>query len=208
MIDVYTANTQNGVKIPIALEELSVPYKIINVNLSANEQKKHEFLSLNPNGKIPVIVDHDASDGKSLTVFESGAILVYLAEKYDALLPSDARGRTAALGWLFFQVGGVGPMFGQYGWFNRAAPQKISVALERYRSEANRLTQVLESRLQQAPWLAGSDYSIADIANFSWLRNAGYGDVDITQFPAVNAWVDTINARPAVQRGLVVMKNV
>jgi GST-like protein len=201
MIDVYTANTPNGVKVPIALEELGVPYRVHRVDLGAGEQKRPDFLRLNPNGRIPVIVDPVGPGGAPLSAFESGAILWYLAEKHPGLMPTDPVERMRALEYTFFQVGGVGPMFGQVGWFLRHA-QPMPLAIERYQSEARRLTAVLESRLASEPWLAGSTYSVADIMNFGWLRSAGYAGVRLEEFPAVGAWVERIAARPAVQRGL------
>lgn len=201
MIDVYTANTPNGVKVTIALEELQVPYRVHRIDLSRNEQKRPEFLRLNPNGRIPVIVDSNGPGGAPLSVFESGAILWYLAEKYPGLTPSDPVERVRAMEYTFFQVGGVGPMFGQAGWFLRHVEQ-MPLAIARYKTEANRLTAVLETRLQQAPWLAGATYSIADIMNFGWLRAANYAGVELDQYPLVRAWVDGITARPAVARGL------
>jgi len=206
LIDVYTANTPNGIKIPIALEELGVEYRFVRVDLSANEQKKPDFLKISPNGRIPAIVDHDAAGSSPLSVSESGAILLYLADKYRALIPSDHVGRVRALEWLFFQVGGVGPMFGQAGWFKHSA-ERMPVALERYQNESKRLTQVLESRLAAAPWLAGDQFSIADIANFGWLRHASsYTGADLSPFAAVHRWVAAIESRPAVQRGLVAVQ--
>jgi len=201
MIDVYTANTFNGVKVPIALEELGVPYRVLRIDLGAQQQKSAEFLCLNPNGRIPVIVDHDGPAGTPLSVFESGAILWYLAEKYPGLMPLDATERVRALEYTFFQVGGIGPMFGQAGWFARQK-EPVPIAIERYQTESKRLTAVLESRLQAAPWLAGSSYSVADIMNFGWLREAHNAGVRLADFPAVQAWVDRIAARPAVLRGL------
>ncbi|WP_374438948.1 glutathione S-transferase family protein [Inhella sp.] len=201
MIDVYFAPTPNGIKIPIALEELGVPYRLIPVNLAANEQKRPEFLKINPNGRIPAIVDPQGADGQPVSVFESGAILLYLAEKFGGLLPAPPRERIRALEYLFFQVGGVGPMFGQAGWFARQ-PEKIAVGIERYQGESRRLTAVLEARLREAPWLAGESFSIADIAHFGWLRSAGYAGVKLEDFPAVQAWVERIAQRPAVKRAL------
>ena len=201
MIDVYTANTFNGIKVPITLEELGVAYRVTRIDLNAQQQKRPEFLSLNPNGRIPVIVDHDGPDGTPLSVFESGAILWYLAEKFGGLMPADPVERVRALEYTFFQVGGIGPMFGQAGWFARQSTP-VPVAIERYQTESNRLTAVLETRLQSAPWLAGSCYSVADIMNFAWLREAHYAGVRIGEYPAVQAWVDRIAARPAVVRGL------
>ena len=204
MIDVYTANTPNGVKIPIALEELGVAYRIQRVNLSVNEQKQPAFLAINPNGRIPAIVDPDGPQGEPLSVFESGAILLYLADKFGALIPADPVGRVRALEYLFFQVGGVGPMFGQAGWFGRHS-QPMPLAIERYQTEARRLSAVLQARLATSPWLAGEQFSIADIANFGWLRNAAYAGVELALFPAVLRWVESIEARPAVQRGLTAL---
>jgi GST-like protein len=201
MIDVYTANTPNGVKVSIALEELQVPYRVLRIDLGANEQKRPDFLRLNPNGRIPAIVDADGPGGSPLSVFESGAILWYLAEKFPGLMPGDAVERIRALEYTFFQVGGVGPMFGQAGWFMRQS-EPMPLAISRYQTEANRLTAVLETRLQQAPWLAGDTYSVADIMNFGWLRVAHYAGVQLDAYPAVQAWVDRIAARPAVVRGL------
>jgi GSH-dependent disulfide-bond oxidoreductase len=201
MIDVYTANTPNGVKVPIALEELQVPYRVHRIDLGANEQKRPDFLRLNPNGRIPAVVDSDGYGGAPLSVFESGAILWYLAEKFPGLMPRDSVERVRALEYTFFQVGGVGPMFGQAGWFMRHS-EPMPLAITRYQAEAQRLTAVLETRLQQAPWLAGETYSVADIMNFGWLRVAHYAGVQLDDYPAVQDWVDRIAARPAVLRGL------
>ena len=205
MIDVYTAATPNGVKVPIALEELALPYRVLRVNLQAKEQKSPEFLRISPNGRIPAIVDPDGPSGRPLSVFESGAILLYLAEKSGRLMPADPEERIRALEYLFFQVGGVGPMFGQAGWFLRSAPEPMPVAIERYRNESIRLTAVLDERLGASEWLAGRAYSIADIMNFGWLRNASYAGVDLAVFPHVRTWVDRIAARPAVVRGLAAL---
>jgi len=201
MIDCYTANTPNGVKIPIALEELGVPYHVVPVNLSASEQKQPAFMAINPNGRIPAIVDRDGPGGLPLSVFESGAILIYLADKFGKLLPDDPVGRVRALEYLFFQVGGVGPMFGQALWFMRRS-EPVAVAIERYQNESHRLTAVLEIRLSAQPWLAGAQFSIADIAHFGWLRVAHRSGVELSGYPAVQRWVDVIARRPAVQRGL------
>ncbi|MBK7951096.1 MAG: glutathione S-transferase N-terminal domain-containing protein [Deltaproteobacteria bacterium] len=201
MIDVYTANTPNGVKVPIALEELGVPYRVLRVDLGAQEQKRPEFLRLNPNGRIPAIVDPDGPGGKPLSVFESGAILWYLAEKHPGLMPADPVERVRALEYTFFQVGGVGPMFGQAGWFARQSVA-VPIAIDRYQTEARRLTAVLESRLRAAPWLAGSTYSVADIMHVGWMRAPEYAGVPLADYPAVQEWVERMSARPAVQRGL------
>ena len=201
MIDIYTANTPNGVKVPIALEELGVPYRVHRIHLGANEQKRPDFLRLNPNGRIPAIVDPDGPGGAPVSVFESGAILWYLAEKFPGLMPGDPVERIRALEYTFFQVGGIGPMFGQAGWFARHSEQ-VPLAIDRYQAEANRLTAVLEARLQSTPWLAGQCYSVADVMNFGWLRAPQYAGVQLAAYPAVQAWVERIAARPAVVRGL------
>ena len=202
MIDVYTANTPNGVKVPIALEELSVPYRVVRLDLNALDQKQPDFLRVNPNGRIPAIVDPDGPGGAPLSVFESGAILWHLAEKYPGLMPDDPVERIRALEYTFFQVGGVGPMFGQAGWFMRHS-EPMPLAITRYQAESNRLTAVLEARLQVSPWLAGESYSVADIMNFGWLRASQYAGVQLDDYPAVLAWVNRMAARPAVIRGLL-----
>lgn len=204
MIDVYTANTPNGIKVPIALEELGVPYRISRINLEANEQKRPEFLRVNPNGRIPAIVDSDGPGGSPLSVFESGAILWYLAEKYPGLMPEGRQERIRALEYCFFQASGIGPMFGQARWFMRQGEQ-VPMAIQRYRDESRRLTAVLEGRLQSVPWLAGTTYSVADIMNFGWLRVPEYPGLDLAEFPAVSDWVARIAARPAVARGLAAL---
>jgi GSH-dependent disulfide-bond oxidoreductase len=206
VIEVYTANTPNGVKVPITLEELGVPYRIQRVNLGAQEQKLPAFLRINPNGRIPAIVDPDGPGGAALSVFESGAIVWYLAEKFGGLVPKDPVERVRALEYTFFQVGGIGPMFGQAGWFTRSAPQPVDFAIERYRKEANRLTAVLEVRLKQVPWMAGSEFSVADIMTFGWLDAPDYAGVNLAHYPAVSAWRDHVRQRPAVQRGLAALR--
>ena len=206
MIDVYAANTPNGVKVPIALEELGVAYRLMRVNLGAQEQKQPAFLRINPNGRIPAIVDPDGPGGAPLSVFESGAILWYLGEKFGGLIPADPVERVRALEYTFFQVGGIGPMFGQAGWFTRSAPQPVDFAIERYRKESNRLTAVLETRLQQSPWLAGLEFSVADIMNFGWLDQPDYAGVSLVDYPAVRDWVERMRSRPGVQRGLAALR--
>jgi GST-like protein len=206
MIEVYSAHTPNGIKVPIALEELGLEYRLITVNLAAGEQRRPAFLAINPNGRIPAIVDHQGPAGQSLSLFESGAILLYLAEKTGGLLPRDPLERQRAMEYLFLQVASVGPSFGQAGWFLRSTQTPCALAIERFRGEALRLTGVLEARLREQPWLAGSEYSLADIMNFSWLRMAHYGGVELARFPAVAAWVATISERPAVQRALARMQ--
>jgi GST-like protein len=173
----------------------------LRIDLGANEQKRPEFLRINPNGRIPAIVDNDGPGGAPLSVFESGAILWYLAEKYPGLMPAGRQERIRALEYCFFQASGIGPMFGQARWFMRQSEQ-VPIAIQRYREESRRLTAVLEDRLQSVPWLAGSTYSVADIMNFGWLRVPEYAGLDPAEFPAVAGWVARIAARPAVARGL------
>jgi GSH-dependent disulfide-bond oxidoreductase len=200
MITLYTAATPNGHKVSIALEELGVPYEVRALSLTANEQKHPDFLRLNPNGRIPTIVDHDAGD---FAVFESGAILIYLADKTGRLLPRDARQRSVVLQWLMFQMGGVGPMMGQANVFFRYFPEKIQPAIDRYQKESRRLLEVLESRLLDHEWLAG-DYSIADIATWPWVRTHEWSGVSIDGLPSVTRWLAAMAARPACQRGVLI----
>jgi glutathione S-transferase len=200
MITLYTSPTPNGHKASITLEELGLEYRVHPISLSKLEQKEDWFLAINPNGRIPAIVDHDEGD---FAIFESGAILVYLAEKAGALMPSDRQGRSRVMQWLMFQMGGVGPMMGQANVFNRYAPEKIPYAIERYQRESRRLFEVMERRLSQHEWLA-DDYSIADIANFTWVRTHEWSGVSVDGLPGLRAWLDRIDARPAVQRGLVI----
>ncbi len=202
MITLYSANTPNGIKIAIALEEIGVEYQLIRVNLAAGEQKKPDFLLLNPNGRIPVLVDPEGPGDTPLNLAESGAIMLYLQEKYGGLMPLDAHAKQRAMEFIFLQVASVGPMFGQAGWFLRSAPELMPVAIERYRNESLRLTALLETRLQAHEWLAGNSYSAADIMHFSWLRSAEYAGIDLKHFPSVQQWVAQIHARPAVQRAL------
>lgn len=197
MITLYTARTPNGFKASIALEELALPYETHALDLKAEQQKEGWFLALNPNGRIPVIVDHDADD---LVIFESGAILIHLAERAGQLLSTDAAQRSRALQWLMFQVGGVGPMMGQANVFHRYAPERIPYAIERYQRESRRLLEVLDTRLAQAEYLAG-DYSIADIANWCWAITYRWSGVDIEGLPHLSRWLDAIGQRPAVQAG-------
>jgi len=198
MIDLYTAATPNGHKVSIALEELGLPYSLRVLDLSANEQKEPWFLALNPNGRIPAIVDHDEGD---FAVFESGAILIYLAEKTGRLMPQDAKGRSRVLQWLMFQMGGIGPMMGQANVFFRYFPEKIQPAIDRYQGEVKRLFRVLDGQLARNEYLAG-DYSIADIANWAWVRTHNWSGVAIDELPNLARWRDQIRARPAVQRGI------
>jgi len=199
MIDLYTAATPNGHKISIALEELALPYTLQVLDLAAGEQKQPAFLALNPNGRIPAIVDHGA-DG--FAVFESGAILLYLAEKTGRLMPQDMQGRSRVVQWLMFQMGGIGPMMGQANVFYRYFPEKIQPAIDRYQAECKRLFRVLDTHLQQHEYLAG-DYSIADIANWAWVRTHRWSGVEIDDLPHLQRWVQAIRARPAVQKGIL-----
>jgi len=198
MIDLYTAATPNGHKVSIALEELGLPYELKVLDLAAGEQKQPEYLAICPNGRIPAIVDHDEG---GFAVFESGAILVYLAEKTGQLMPKDVKGRSLVMQWLMFQMGGIGPMMGQANVFYRYFPQKIQPAIDRYQAEGRRLFEVLDGRLKDHEWLAG-DYSIADIANWAWVRTHRWSGISIDGLEHLRRWRDAIRARPAVQRGL------
>ncbi|WP_293392284.1 glutathione S-transferase N-terminal domain-containing protein [Nevskia sp.] len=200
MIDLYTSATPNGWKASITLEELGVPYTLHALSLSKGDQKTADFLKINPNGRIPAIVDRDEGD---FAVFESGALMIYLAEKYGRLLPSDRRGRSEVIQWLMFQMGGLGPMQGQANVFFRYAPEKIPYAIERYQTETKRLYKVLDTRLADREFLCG-DYSIADIANWSWASIHFWAGVNIADLPNLQRWIETIRARPAVQRGIVI----
>ncbi len=200
MIDLYTAATPNGHKVSIALEELQLPYEVHALKLSELEQKQPAFLKINPNGRIPAIVDRAMED---FAVFESGAILLYLAEKTGRLMPSDAKGRSLVLQWLMFQMGGVGPMMGQANVFYRYMPEKIQPAIDRYQRESRRLFEVLDARLGEAEFLAG-DYSIADIATWPWVRIYEWSGVSVDGLPHLNRWLAAIAARPAAVRGLAV----
>ncbi len=204
-IEAWTWPTPNGHKVHIMLEEVGLPYTVVPVNIGAGEQFRPEFLAITPNHRIPAIVDPDGPGGRPMRLFESGAILIYLAEKTGKLIPSDPAARYACLQWLMFQMGGVGPMFGQYGHFHNYAPQKIPYAMERYAKEVRRLHRVLDKRLSESPYLAGEDYSIADIATFPWIRWPERRGIDLAEFPSVRRWHDAIAARPAVQRGVEVL---
>lgn len=204
-IEVWTWPTPNGHKVHIALEELGLPYTVIPVAIGEGAQFKPEFLAINPNHRIPAIVDPEGPGGKPLALFESGAILIYLAEKAGRLIPKDAAARYTCLQWVMFQMGGVGPMFGQFGHFNMYAPEKIPYAIERYGNEVKRLHRVLDKRLAQAEWLAGDEYSIADIITYPWLRFPERRGVDMAEVPNVQRWFDAIDARAAVQRGCAVL---
>jgi GST-like protein len=212
-LQLYSLPTPNGVKVSIALEETGLPYEPHLVSFETNDQTSPEFLSLNPNNKIPAILDPDGPGGKPLALFESGAILIYLAEKTGKLLPKDAAGRYEAIQWLMFQMGGIGPMFGQLGFFHRFAGKDYEDKRprDRYVDESKRLLGVLEKRLEGRSWLMGDDYTIADIATFPWVRNlVGFYDageiVGIHDFPSVERVLAAFAARPAVERGLTIPK--
>jgi GST-like protein len=204
MITLYTAATPNGWKASITLEELELPYELRALNLGENEQKSEEFLAICPNGRIPAIVDHDAEGGE-LAIFESGAIMLYLADKTGRLIPQDTAGRSRAIQWLMFQMGGVGPMMGQANVFFRYFPEKIQAAIDRYQNESRRLFEVLDRRLGESEWLAGDEYSIADIALWPWMRRPTRQNVERDEYPAFVAWHDKIGQRPAVERGVQVL---
>ena len=198
MIELFTAATPNGWKISIALEEMALPYSLRLLTLSKLEQKDEWFLKINPNGRIPAIVDHDNDD---FAVFESGAILIYLAEKTGQFLPSEPKARSRVLQWLMFQMSGVGPMMGQANVFFRYAPEKIPYAIERYQREVRRLFEVMERQLANHEYIAGPDYSIADMALWSWVAGYGWSGVKIEGLSQLNRWMDLVGARPAAQRG-------
>lgn len=199
MFELYTAQTPNGVKIPIALEELGLEYRLLHVDLQAGEQRAPRFLALNRNGRIPVLMTHDAA-GRSVTIAESGAILLHLAESTGALLPLPGAARCSALEWLFLQASSIGPVFGAMRAMadERASPRTLA----RFRAEALRLMALVETRLSEAPWLAGDTYSIADIACFGWLRAGDYSGIDVGGYPHTLRWLDRIDSRQAVQRAL------
>jgi GST-like protein len=203
-IDLYTWSTPNGRKVSILLEELGVPYKTHAIDISKNDQFAPSFVAINPNSKIPAIVDNDGPNGKPFSVFESGAILIYLAEKFGKFLPKDARGRSITLQWLMFQMGGFGPMLGQAHHFMKFAPVKVEYGIERYGKEAKRLYGVLDKHLATNTYLAGDEYTIADMATYPWAARHEYHQVDLAAFPNVKRWYDAIGARPAVKKGMAV----
>lgn len=208
MIDLYSWPTPNGHKVHIMLEECGLKYRVHGINIRTGDQFKPEFLKISPNNRIPAIVDNDGPDGKPLSLFESGAILIYLAGKTGRFLPRDLHDRYAALQWLMWQMGGVGPMFGQANHFRAYAVEKITYAIERYTNEANRLTGVLDKRLSEAEYLAGDEYSIADMAVFPWMRNAERRGIDLAGYPNAHRWFKAIDARPAVVRAVQVLSDV
>ena len=203
MIDLYTAATPNGRKISIALEEMALPYTVHALSLSKGEQKTPEFLRINPNGRIPAIIDHDEGD---FAVFESGAILIYLAEKTGQFLPTDRKARSVVLQWLMFQMGGVGPMMGQANVFHRYAPEKLPWAIGRYQREVRRLFEVMNGRLAEVPYLAG-DYSIADMATWPWVTTYEWSGSSVDGLEHLQRWLRDVGERPAVVRGARVPEN-
>ena len=208
MIEVYSWATPNGHKVHIMLEECALPYRVIPVDIGAGDQFKPDFLAISPNNKIPAIVDPDGPDGRPISLFESGAILLYLAGKTGRFLPADVRGKYEVLQWLMFQMGGVGPMLGQNHHFRQYAPEKLPYAIDRYTNEARRLYGVIDRRLAASPWLGGAEYSIADIATWPWLRNWKNQGIDWNDYPHLKGWFDEVAARPAVQRGVEVLSHL
>ena len=205
MIDLYSFPTPNGRKISVALEELGLPYRAHLVDIRRGAQFAPDFLAISPNNKIPAIVDEDGPDGAPIALFESGAILLYLAEKTGRLVPADARGRHEVVQWLMLQMGGVGPMFGQLSHFTAYAPEHVPYAVARYTAEVERLLGVLEKRLETREWLAGTSYSVADIATYCWVAISPLRKGEPERWPSVGAWVERIRARPAVGRGWEVL---
>lgn len=202
MYDIYNWPTSNGRKINIAVEELEVEYKIHPIAIGKGEQFSAKFTDLNPNQKIPAVIDQDGPDGKPYTIFESGAILMYLAEKHGKLMPTDKARRYEVIQWLMFQMGGVGPNLGQTHHFRRAAPEKVPYAIERFTNETRRLWGVMDKRLDDRDWLAADEFSIADIAVFPWAMRHEWQGISLDEFPNMKRWYETIEARPGVKRGL------
>jgi GST-like protein len=206
MIHLYFWSTPNAYKVSILLEELAMPYIVVPVHIGKGEQFHPDFLKINPNNKVPAIIDDDGPDGRPLQLFESGAIMMYLAEKAgSALLPADMRSHYAVVQWLMFQMGGIGPMLGQAHHFRKYAPERIEYAVNRYTNEAQRLYRVLNQRLSESEYIAGDSYSLADIATYPWLRPYKWQGQDIEQWPHLKRWYTAVRARPAVQRGLAVL---
>ena len=208
MIEVYSWPTPNGHKVHIMLEECGLKYRAHPVNIGAGEQFTPEFLAISPNNKIPAIIDPDGPDGKPISLFESGAILLYLAGKTGRFLPADTAAKYEVLEWLMFQMGGVGPMLGQAHHFRIYAPEKVPYAIERYTNEAKRLYSVMNKRLAKSRYLGGAEYSIADIAVFPWLRSWKNQGIDWNDHPHLKGWFDEIGGRPAVQRGFEVLADL
>ena len=205
MIDLYTWPTPNGHKVHIMLEETDTPYRVHAIDIGAGDQFKPEFLKISPNNKMPAMVDSDGPGGKPISMFESGAMLIYLASKTGRFLPVDLRDKWSTLQWLMFQMGGVGPMLGQAHHFLGYAPEKIPYAMNRYKNEANRLYGVIERRLKESKYIACGEYTIADMAIVPWLRYPERQGVEIDQYPALKKWRDAILARPAVERAVQVL---
>jgi GST-like protein len=205
MIEVYSWATPNGHKVHVMLEECGLAYRAIPVNIGAGDQFKPEFLAISPNNKIPAIVDPDGPDGRAISLFESGAILIYLAAKTGRFLPVDLRGRYQTLEWLMFQMGSVGPMLGQTHHFRLYAPEKIPYAIDRYSNEARRLYAIMDKRVATQAFIATDEYTIADIAIFPWLRSWQNQGIDWADYPNLKDWFDRVAARPAVQRGVEVL---
>ncbi len=205
MIELYTWPTPNGHKIHIMLEECKLPYRVHAINIGTGDQFQPEFLNISPNNKIPALVDPHGPDGQPISIFESGAMLIYLAAKTGKFMPKSDRAKYEVLQWLMFQMGGVGPMLGQAHHFRIYAPEKIDYAVQRYTNEAKRLYGVMDKRLQSSPWIGGKSYSIADIAIFPWLRSWQNQGIDWADYPHLQAWFDKIAARPAVQKAVQVL---
>ena len=205
MIDLYTWPTPNGHKIHIMLEECKLPYRVHPINIGAGDQFQADFLKISPNNKIPALVDSEGPDGKPISLFESGAILVYLAAKTGKFMPKGDRAKYELLQWLMFQMGGVGPMLGRAHHFRIYAPERIEYGINRYTNEAKRLYGVMDKRLQSSPWVGGKSYSIADMAISPWLRSGQNQGIDWADYPHLKAWFDKIAARPAVQKAVQVL---
>ena len=209
MIDLYYWPTPNGWKISIALEEVALTYTTVPVNIGAGDQFKPDFLAISPNNRMPAIVDHDPpGGGDAVSVFETGAILLYLAEKTAQFLPADVRGRMRVIEWLMWQMGGIGPMFGQDGHFKLYAPEKIPYAIERYDRECKRLLGVLDTQLVKTGDCVAGVYSIADMAIFPWIATVKAREIDLSEFPAVQTWFARLRARPAVEKGMELLKEL
>ena len=205
MIEVYSWATPNGHKVHIMLEECALPYRVVAVDIGMGDQFKPEFLAISPNNKVPAIVDSDGPDGKPLSLFESGAILLYLAGKTGRFMPADTRGKYEVLQWLMFQMGSIGPMLGQAHHFRVYAPEKLPYAIDRYTNETKRLYRVLNDRLAKSRYVGGREYTIADIAIFPWLRSWKNQGIEWSDYPHLKGWFDEIAARPAVMRGVEVL---
>ncbi|EKE73612.1 glutathione S-transferase family protein [Oceanibaculum indicum] len=204
MIELYTWGTPNGRKISIMLEEVGLPYNTHSVNISKDEQFAPDFLKVSPNNKIPAIVDPEGPGGKPISLFESGAILFYLAEKTGKLLPADPAARYETMVWLMFQMAGVGPMFGQAHHFRRFAKEQVPYAIDRYTNETHRIYGVMDKRLGEVPYLAGQEYTIADVATYPWVSRWEWHGIDWANYPNLKRWFDDVGARPAVQKGMAV----